>query len=126
MLTTTAIFLNVFGIVYVLFGVAFLVNRKFMISMADDIPKNKALAMLFALIPVTLGAFMVTIHNVWGGAFREVLVTVFGWLYLLGGTYRLLFTKSWLKMVAKCKKQFTESWIGLLIVVLGLVLIYLS
>lgn len=126
MLTTTAIFLKVFGIVYVLFGVAFFVNRKFMISMADDIPKNKALAMLFALIPVMLGAFMVTIHNVWGGGFREVLVTVFGWLYLLGGAYRLLCTESWLKMVAKCKKKFTESWVGALVLVIGAVLLYLS
>ena len=124
-MASTVIFLKVFGLTYSLIGLSILLNKKVMKAVVDDFVKHKAIAFWFAILPLMLGSFMITVHNSCG-SLSECIVTVLGWLYLLGGCYRLFCFESWLKMATKCKKHLSHSWVGIFVTALGLSFCYLG
>ena len=125
MVAPTFVFLQFFGMFFSLFGVALLINKKLFSSVVDDVSKHKGVALMFAVLPLMLGSYLVTVHNICGGT-KEIIVTVLGWLFFIGGSYRLLFMDHWVKLMVKSKDCCSSNLVGGIVLVFGLVLFYLS
>ncbi len=57
-------------------------------SVMADIMTNRGLFFIIALFTFVIGLLMVVSHNIWVMAW-PVVVTVFSWLVLIGGLFRL-------------------------------------
>ena len=78
------------GPAFLVMGIGMLLNREGYRTMAHEFLQSRALiylAGLFALVP---GIAMVLVHNVWVFDWR-LIITIFGWLAVIGGVFRLLF-----------------------------------
>lgn len=70
-------------------GAAMLVNRQAISAMAAEIALSTGLIFLFGILLLLAGIAIVRVHNVWSGGW-PVLVTVIGWLAVVGGLFRML------------------------------------
>ena len=52
--------------------------------------KSPALVFLSGIITLVAGLAIVRAHNVWSGGW-QVIITIFGWLALIGGLVRIVF-----------------------------------
>ena len=105
-------------------GIGMLANPRVFRAMASEVVGNVTLIYLFGLIDFAAGLAIVLTHNVWLPNWR-VLITLLGWLMLVRGTARILFTgrvMEFAKMVVRNKRIYPIS--GAIVVVLGLVLCY--
>ncbi len=59
-------------------------------ALAEQVSRDPALIFLSGILLFVAGLAIVRAHNVWAGGW-PVLVTVLGWLILLGGLARMLF-----------------------------------
>ena len=59
-------------------------------ALAEQVSRDPALISLSGILLFVAGLAIVRAHNIWAGGW-PVLVTVFGWLILLGGLARMLF-----------------------------------
>jgi hypothetical protein len=71
-------------------GVAMLVNRELFPAMIGQLAQNYGLIFLSGILSLLAGLAIVRVHNVWTGGWR-ILVTVLGWLAILGGLARMWF-----------------------------------
>jgi hypothetical protein len=71
-------------------GVTILVNRDLFPSIAAQIAQEQGLILLSGILLLLAGLAIVRAHNVWSGGWR-VLVTVLGWLAVVGGLLRMWF-----------------------------------
>lgn len=81
-------------------GIGMIVNREAWRSMAQEFIASRALIFIagaFAFVP---GLAIVLTHNVWVAGW-PVLVTLFGWIALLGGIFRLLFPQEVTRLGAR-------------------------
>jgi uncharacterized membrane protein HdeD (DUF308 family) len=86
----TSIFLaKLMGPIFLAVGGGMLVNAALYRAIADEFLRNPALIYLSGVLTLTAGLAIVLNHNVWTGDWR-VLVTVLGWLAILGGVLRIL------------------------------------
>src|SRR3954447_12903712 len=87
---TTSVFLaRLIGPVMLVIGVAVLVNQHEFRDMAEEFLASRALLFLSGLLIMPAGLAIVLTHNVWSADWR-VLITLFGWLNVIGGAVRLL------------------------------------
>jgi hypothetical protein len=87
---TTSVFLaRLIGPVMLLIGIAVLVNQHEFRDMAEEFLASRALLFLSGLLIMPAGVAIVLTHNVWSADWR-VLITLFGWLNVIGGAVRLL------------------------------------
>jgi hypothetical protein len=85
----TSIFLaKLMGPVFLAIGVALIVNRAAFGAMTQEFLDSYALIFLTGLITLPAGLAIVLTHNVWTADWR-VLITILGWLLLIGGAVRL-------------------------------------
>ena len=73
-------------------GVAVLLNRDLFPRMAGELAQDHGLIILSGMIMLVAGIAIVRIHNVWTGGW-PVIVTVFGWLAVVGGLARMWFAE---------------------------------
>src|ERR1700737_5440276 len=59
-------------------------------GLVESVSRDPALIFLSGILLFVAGLAIVRAHNIWAGGW-PVLVTVFGWLILLGGLARMLF-----------------------------------
>ncbi len=86
----TSVFLaKLIGPVFLVIGVALLVNGAVYRKLAQEFLDSPALIFLSGLITLPTGLAIVLAHNVWTGDWR-ILITILGWLAVIGGTIRLL------------------------------------
>ena len=86
---TTSIFLaRLIGPVFLVVGAALLVNGVVLRALAQEFLNSHALIFLSGLITLPAGLAVVLSHNVWTPDWR-VLVTILGWLLVVGGAVRL-------------------------------------
>jgi hypothetical protein len=71
-------------------AVAVVLNLGSFPALAEQVSRDPALIFLSGILLFVAGLAVVRAHNVWAGGW-PVLVTVFGWLILLGGLARMLF-----------------------------------
>ncbi|NJO24288.1 MAG: hypothetical protein HC868_16945 [Sphingomonadales bacterium] len=75
------------GPVLAAMGVALLVNRGLFPAMIGQIADSYALIFLSGILSLLAGIAIVRVHNIWSG--WAAIVTVFGWLAILGGLARM-------------------------------------
>ena len=83
----TLILLKFFGIYFAIFGVAVITNKNLFADVIEGIGQNKALAFIYASLPVMIGAFLVSGHCEFG-TIQEKIVTVMSYLFLFAGAFR--------------------------------------
>jgi hypothetical protein len=78
------------GPVLLVIGIGMLVNRDGYRSMAEEVLRSRALIYFAGLLALVPGLAVVLVHNVWVPDWR-VIITLLGWLAVIGGIFRLIF-----------------------------------
>src|SRR5262245_29253956 len=78
------------GPTLVALAVALLVNLGTFPAMIAEVAREPALIFLSGVLLLVAGLAIVRAHNIWSGGW-PVVVTVLGWLAILGGLARMLF-----------------------------------
>ena len=87
---TTSVFLaRLIGPVCLVIGVALLLNGAAYRALAQEFLDSPALIFLSGLLTMPAGLAIVLHHNIWAADWR-VLITILGWLAIIGGAVRLL------------------------------------
>ena len=76
------------GPVMLVVGLAVLVNQRAFRELAEEFLASRALLFLSGLLIMPAGLAIVLTHNIWAADGR-VMITLFGWLNLIGGAVRL-------------------------------------
>lgn len=94
-MTPSTFIARILGPVLVVIGLGLLLEGETARVMAAEFLRSSALIYLSGVIVLAAGLAILNVHHVWVRDWR-VLITVFGWLFLLGGVFRLLAT-SWVQ-----------------------------
>lgn len=78
------------GPTLIVIGLGMLINRDGYRDMAREFLASRALIYLAGILAFIPGLAMVLAHNVWAADWR-ILITILGWLSLIGGAFRILF-----------------------------------
>jgi len=98
-MTTSRMIAGLMGPTLVANAAAILVNLRAFPGLAEQVSRDPALILLSGILLFVAGLAIVRVHNVWTGGW-PVLVTVLGWLALLGGLVRMLFVTEIAEMAA--------------------------
>ena len=71
-------------------AVAFLINLGSMSALAEAVSRDPAIVLVSGVLAFVAGLAVVRVHNHWAADWA-VVVTIFGWLLLIGGLVRMLF-----------------------------------
>ena len=86
----TSIFLaKLIGPVFLVMGIAVLINPKRIRRIGLEFVDSEALIFLSGLLTLTTGVAIVNTHNVWVAAW-PVVITFFGWLAIAAGILRIV------------------------------------
>ena len=69
-------------------GLGVLINRENFRAMAKEIAASPEMMFMIGLLTLLGGLAIITAHNVWSG--WPTIITVFGWLFAIGGAARIL------------------------------------
>jgi len=87
----TSVFLaQLIGPLFLVMGLGMLVNGEGYRGMAHEFLASRALIYVAGLMAFVPGLAIVLLHNVWSFDWR-LIITLLGWISLIGGTFRLLF-----------------------------------
>jgi uncharacterized membrane protein HdeD (DUF308 family) len=90
----TSLFLaRLLGPILLSISAAVLINQVNMREMATDFLEHRGLIFLTGVLSLIGGLAIVLTHNVWEWHW-PVVVTVFGWLLVIGGIFRIVFPDS--------------------------------
>jgi len=90
----TSLFLaKLIGPMLITFSAAMLINQDNMRDMAADFLEHRGLIFLAGLLTLLAGLSIVLTHNVWVAGW-PVVITIFGWLSVIGGVFRVVFPDS--------------------------------
>jgi uncharacterized protein YjeT (DUF2065 family) len=121
----TSIFLaRMLGLFFLVMGVGIVAGMQNYRAMAEEFLKSRALIYIAGLLAFLPGLAIVLTHNLWVGDWR-VIITIFGWLGLIGGAFRLLFPTQ-VREIGGAMLQNGQALriAGVVIVVIGAVLAY--
>jgi hypothetical protein len=74
-------------------GIAMLLNRDQIPVMVAQIAHDQGLIFLSGILSLLGGVAVVRVHNIWSGDWR-IVVTLLGWLAILGGLLRMWLPRS--------------------------------
>ena len=115
---TSRFLARLMGPFLVAIGAGLLLNTDAFRLMAEEFLKSHALIFLSGLITLVAGLAIVNVHNVWSADWR-VLITVFGWLGVIGGAFRIVSPQA--TAAAGSAMLAHTAWVvGAWVVVLGL------
>ena len=69
---------------------ALLINLGSISTLVESVSRDPALVLVSGVLSFVAGLAVVRVHNYWAGDWA-VLVTILGWLLLVGGLVRILF-----------------------------------
>lgn len=108
----------------VIMSLLLLARREVVVTAMRELMGQRAAMLVVGIITLIIGLLMVLSHNVWVMGW-PVIVTVFAWLILIGGLFRLYCPdtvyKVWNKMINKSEVFITS---GVITLVIGLFLLY--
>jgi hypothetical protein len=78
------------GPTLIVIGLGMLINRDGYRDMAREFLGSRALIYIAGILAFIPGLAVVLAHNVWAADWR-ILITILGWLALIGGAFRILF-----------------------------------
>ena len=124
-ISPTSVFLaRLLGPILLVFGLAFVVNRKGYTAMAAEFVASRALVYLAGAAALTLGLSIVLTHNIWTADWR-VIITLIGWVSLAAGVVRVLFPDSVKRIGGDMFVSETPVFVsGIVFAVLGAALCY--
>jgi uncharacterized protein YjeT (DUF2065 family) len=112
------------GLFFLVMGVGIVAGMQNYRAMAEEFLKSRALIYVAGLLAFLPGLAIVLTHNLWVGDWR-VIITIFGWLGLIGGAFRLLFPMQVREIGSAMLRNGQALRIaGVVIVVIGAVLAY--
>ena len=95
---------------------ALLINLGSISTLVESVSRDPALVLVSGVLSFVAGLAVVRVHNYWAGDWA-VLVTILGWLLLVGGLARILFP-IWLAEMAANFGQNTGFIVGEAVVLL--------
>jgi hypothetical protein len=118
---STSLFLaRLIGPVMLVIGLAVFANQRGFRDMVEEFLASRALMFLSGFLLMPAGLAIVLVHNIWTADWR-VLITIFGWVNVIGGALRLfgppLLVKAGKTML---KQPYFASIAAAIWVVLGL------
>jgi hypothetical protein len=121
----TSIFIaKLMGPILFAVGISILIDEKSIRAMAKDVLRSHALLYIFGIFDLLLGLVLVVIHNLWVMDWR-VIITLIGWISVVRGIVRMLFTPFIIKNGPKLiKKQGLLMSVAIVMLILGAVLSY--
>jgi membrane protein YdbS with pleckstrin-like domain len=121
---TTNFLATVLGWYLVISSLLLLLRREILIAAIKDLIGQNGVLLVVGVITLILGLLMVVTHNLWVMGW-PVIITIFAWLILIGGIFRLFFPemvyKIWEYIVNKSELLIASGVISLII---GLFLLY--
>ena len=89
----TSVFLaQLIGPLFLVIGLGMLIDGESYRGMAQEFLASRALIYVAGLMAFVPGLAIVLLHNVWAFDWR-LIITLLGWLGLIGGIFRLLFPR---------------------------------
>src|SRR6266851_2229954 len=89
-MTTSKMIAGLMGPTLIAIAVAMLLNLDSFPVLVEQVARDPALIFLSGVLLFVAGLAIVRAHNIWSGGW-PVLVTVLGWLALVGGMARMFF-----------------------------------
>jgi hypothetical protein len=117
-MTTSTTIAGLIGPTLVAIAAGILLNIGSFPALAEQVSRDPALIFVSGILLFIAGLAIVRVHNRWTNGW-PVLVTVLGWLFVLGGLARMFFPTG-LAAIAAGIGQFTGAIIAAAIVLLGL------
>ena len=105
----------------IVMGLGLFINKEEMLKAVREFTGANASMVFYGAIVLILGLMMVLSHNVWDGTWR-VIVTLVGWSATVKGATAMLFPKMLKSMTGAFTKTSMVSFMGLLILALGVYL----
>jgi hypothetical protein len=103
-MATSKTIAGLMGPTLVALAAALLVNIDSISALVDSVSHDPALVLVSGILSFVAGLAVVRVHNHWSGGWA-ILVTIFGWLLLIGGLIRMLFPVSLSGMAANVGKN---------------------
>ena len=88
-MTPSAYIARILGPVLVIIGLGLLLEGETFRAMAGEFLRSAALIYFSGLITLAVGLAILNVHHLWTRDWRSI-ITVFGWLALIGGIFRIL------------------------------------
>lgn len=115
---------RVLGILFMVIAGAMLINQKFYMAVWQDVFKHPISLVLSGFISLICGLLIINEHNIWISNWRG-LITLIGWMFVVGGACRLMIPeiilKIWHKLMAY---RYTISIIAGIMLLIGIYLSY--
>ncbi|PIP65036.1 hypothetical protein COU77_03920 [Candidatus Peregrinibacteria bacterium CG10_big_fil_rev_8_21_14_0_10_49_16] len=112
---------QLFGVLYIVVGIGFLVEKKHYKMVLADFSKSPALMYYGGAIALMIGFCVTYLHNYWGSDWA-VLVTLIGWVAFIKGIVILIAPRLMLDFVKWWGNKI--EWAASAALGLGLVLVY--
>jgi len=96
-MNTSILLAKYMGPVMLIAGLSFFVNTKRMLAIFDDFVGSPALIFIAGFMALGLGLTFVIFHNHWVADW-PVIITIYGWLALVGGVLRIVFPEVAIRM----------------------------
>ncbi len=103
---TSILIARFIGPVSLVAGLGMLVNRAYYTELMATISNNKAMLFIAGVLALVVGIAITTFHNIWAADWR-VVITVFGWLSIVGGVVRLVFPGAAIALAERITKSGT-------------------
>ena len=107
-------FARLLGLYFVIVAIGFLFNLKTYQRLLEDFCKNVALIYIGGVLALWFGLVIVLFHNVWVANWT-VIITIFGWLGLIKGTWLIILPNT-VSHLAETYQKKTPALIHLTIV----------
>ncbi len=120
----TLLLAKFFGLYFLAIGLVFLINPKRIYSVYDRMIDNDGLLYVGGVIALLLGAFVISIHNIWIMGW-PLIITIIGWLSLAKG-FGLMVYPGFARYFSPLFRQSSHLFraLGFLLALLGLFLTY--
>ncbi len=120
----TSLFLaKVFGIYFIVLGLAMLINRKGCQQVGETILQTPAVAFLAAFMTLIIGILLIVAHNIWQANWT-LIITLLAWLIFIKGTVRTIWPKIDTQLKGILEKNSLFILFGILYLLLGSFLAY--
>ncbi|KTD17604.1 hypothetical protein [Legionella jordanis] len=115
---------KVIGWYFVIVALWIVIRQELANAIISETIAHRALLFFMAIITLILGLMIVISHNVWVMGW-PVIITIVGWLMLIGGLLRLFFPEIGVRIAQAWLRKPVYFWIAAAIyLIIGLYLLY--
>ncbi len=119
----TIIIAQILGIFFAVLGVSLIFNSKGVKTAIEASVENKGILLLWGILALLIGAVIIIFNNVWTSG-MPLLVTILGWLAFVKGVFILIFSDAAGSLYRKFNKSNMLVFVGVVVLIVGLVLLY--